>query len=68
METGWHSNDIESENNRLKHWSRVRYSALKISELDMHEYAYYVNAGDTMADVMLGLAVAGGGLGRAQVI
>lgn len=68
VETGWHSNDIESENNRLKHWSRVRYSALKISELDMHEYAYYVNAGDTMADVMLGLAVAGGGLGRAQLI
>ncbi|CAK0803831.1 unnamed protein product, partial [Prorocentrum cordatum] len=56
VETGWHSNDIESENNRLTHWSRVRYSVLEISELDMYEYACYVNAGDKMADVMLGLA------------
>ena len=50
--TGFHSNDVESENNRLKHWSRVRYCKLSLSELDMHEYAYYVNVGSTMKDVM----------------
>jgi len=66
-ETGFHSNDIESENNRLKHWARIRYGALKLTELDLHEYTFYVNAGETMADVMRGLALSGG-LGRAHVL
>ena len=29
--TGYHSNDIESENSRLKLWIRARYSHLKMS-------------------------------------
>ena len=54
-QTGFHSNDIESENNRLKHWSRVRYSKLSLTELDLHEYAYYINVGSSMKDVMAAL-------------
>ena len=54
-ETGFHSNDIESENSRLKLWSRKRYSKLMLTELDLHEYAYYVNVGSTMEDVMAAL-------------
>jgi hypothetical protein len=53
-ETRFHSNDIESENNRLEHWSRVRYSRLSLSELDLHEYTYYVNVGNTMEAIMKG--------------
>jgi len=53
--TGFHSNDIESENNKLKHWSRVRHSRLILNELDLHEYAYYVNVGSSMKDVMAAL-------------
>ena len=53
--TGFHSNDIESENQRLKHWSRIRYGRLMLSELDVHEYAYYVNVGHTMHLVFQGL-------------
>lgn len=53
--TGFHSNDIESENSRLKHWSRVRYGTLSLNELDLHEYAYYTNVGNSMKDVMAAL-------------
>ena len=31
-----------------------------IHEPDMHEYTFYVNAGDEMVDIMRGLAVAAG--------
>ena len=41
-ESGFHSNDIESENGRLKHWSRVRYDRLSLCELDLYEYAFYI--------------------------
>ena len=54
-ETSFHSNDIESENNRIKAKSRHRNSRLILTENDLHEYAYYVNAGQRMADVMLAL-------------
>ena len=57
--TGFHSNDIESENDRLKHWSRVRYGRLQLCELDLNEYAYYVNEGSS-------IRVIAGGLMRAQ--
>ena len=77
--TGFHSNDIESENSRLKNFLRNRYSKLLIQEtrcvaaaedstevkdievLDLFEYAYYTNIGDTMSKVMHGVAAAGGG-------
>jgi hypothetical protein len=64
--TGFHSNDIESEFNRLKRWIRERYGQLKFSmkpsedgetdtydldEGDLSEYMFYVNCGSTMKEV-----------------
>ena len=49
--TGFHSNDIESENNRLKHWSRIRYGRLSLGELDLHEYSFYINVGRDMKTI-----------------
>ena len=57
---GFHTNDVESENNRIKHWARARYSTLKLEESDMYEYVFYTNVGKSMTDVMHGLAVANG--------
>ena len=54
-ETGFHSNDIESENSRLKTWSRERYHRLQLTEDDLHEYAFYVNKGSSVADIMSAL-------------
>ena len=65
--TGFHSNDVESENAKFKGWVRARYSKLSISfrnvndadaeiaqvePLDLYEYCYYVNAGDDMTSIM----------------
>ena len=58
--TGFHSNDAESENDRIKRWNRARYGALTLSELEMHEYIFYVNGGKCMIDVMRGLAYSKG--------
>jgi len=55
-ETGFHTNDAESENNRVKGWSRHRYGRLSITELDMQEYVFYVNGGSDISLVMKGLA------------
>ena len=55
--TGFHSNDIESENSRLKHMSRVRNGRLMLNELDLHEYAFYINRGKSMACVLKALAL-----------
>ena len=68
VETGFHSNDIESEFNRMKRWLRERYGALKLNsklnqtdpkddddsfeDLDLYEYMYYINVGKSMKDVM----------------
>ena len=41
---------------RLKHWSRVRYSRLQLSELDLHEYTFYVNVGSSVDTVFKALA------------
>ena len=54
-------NDVESENARLKGWSRHRNGRLGLRELDMEEYAFYVNVGEGMKAVMRGLAAANGG-------
>ena len=54
--TGFHTNDVESENARAKGWSRKRYGLLHLSEEEMDEYVFYVNVGGTMASVMRGLA------------
>ena len=55
--TGFHANDIESENVRLKEWSRHRYCRLRLTELDLYEYAFYVNVGKHFSDVMKALAI-----------
>ena len=70
-DTGHHSNDVESENARLKMAVRQRYTKLAVhvskpSEenpevedpldmLDVYEYVFYVNKGKTMAEVMGGI-------------
>ena len=54
--TGFHTNDAESENNRLKKWSRQRHGYLRIEEPDMQEYMFYVNVGSSMMSVLEGLA------------
>ena len=62
VETGFHTNDAESENHRVKRWSRARYGKLNLTEADMGEYVYYVNVGDDVSSVMRGLATASGGV------
>ena len=54
--TGFHSNDIESENARFKAWSRKRYGKLQLEELDLCEYAFYVNVSNAFDDVLSALA------------
>jgi len=54
--TGFHTNDVESENKRLKFWSRSRYGRLVIEAAELDEYVFYINIGDTMTAVMKGLA------------
>ena len=53
---GFHSNDIESENARLKRWSRKRYGVLQLSELDLLEYTFMINKCSAMSGIMEGLA------------
>ena len=59
--TGFHTNDAESGNNKLKKWSRTRYGKLHINASEMDEYVFYVNVGSSMCDVFHGLAMANGG-------
>ena len=58
--TGFHTNDAESENLRVKRWSRHRYGRLSLSANDMDEYVFYINVGEGMAAVMKGLAMSNG--------
>ena len=87
--TVFHSNDCESENDRLKLWLRARYTRLRLTSkalpdadasdadidadapqdaqeeelsvepFDMHAYAYYVNVGNAMSDIMRAQVVDG---------
>ena len=59
-QTGFHTNDAESENNRLKRWSRQCHGHLRIEEYDMQEYMFYVNIGNSMMLVLEGLAQSDG--------
>ena len=59
--TGFRTNDAESENNRLKKWSRTRYGKLQLNVSEMDEYVFDVNVGSSMCDVFHGLAMANGG-------
>jgi hypothetical protein len=65
--TGFHSNDVESENQRIKSFLRARYGVLKLGRykkldndtvLDLYEYVYRVNVGETMEDFMDAMAKA----------
>ena len=72
-DTGFHSNDIESEFNRFKRWVRQRYGQLtaggdasheEFADLDLYEYTFYINVGDSMEAVMKALAHSQGGAYR----
>ena len=57
VESGWHSNDIESEFARVKSWLRARYGRLPraLSEDfsgDLHEYMYLVNENPERMDLV----------------
>ena len=60
-QTGFHTNDAESENNRLKKWSRMRYNKLQLNTCEMDEYIFYINVGSSMSSVFHGLRMANGG-------
>ena len=60
-ESGFHTNDVESENNRLKSWNRQRYGKLQLDEDELSEYTYYVNLGHGIGTVLRGFATAAGG-------
>jgi len=57
---GFHTNDAESENFRVKHWSQHRYGRLSVIVGDMDEYVFYANVGEGMVAVMKGLALSSG--------
>ena len=46
VDTEFHSNNVESENGRLKTWARIHGGQCLIEELDMFEYVYYVKVWD----------------------
>ena len=63
--SGFHSNDVESENNRIKRFLRKRYGLLLLGRrknlsnetvLDMYEYVYRVNVGPSFESYMKALA------------
>ena len=71
-ETGFHSNDVESENSRLKTWLRQRYTKLRLTIsqptygaegdesldlLDLYEFAHYTNVGKSIATIMHSIGV-----------
>lgn len=65
--SGFHSNDVESENNRTKRFLRKRYGVLNLGKhknlnndtiLDMYEYVYRVNVASTFAGYMKAMAIA----------
>jgi hypothetical protein len=66
--TGFHTNDAESENSRLKKWSRHRYGKLNITTNEMNEYVFYSNVGSGLFDILKGMAVGGGGLCRNSLL
>ena len=59
--TGYHSNDIESENARIKIRFRRIYGKLRITELDMYEYTFSINKGLTITNVMDAFCLMNGG-------
>ena len=66
--TGFHTNDAESENARLKGWSRQRYGRIQLNKDEMDEYMSYVNLGDSASIVLKGLALSNGAAVRNRPI
>ena len=66
--TGFHTNDAESENNRVKSWSRHRYGHLNIDAAEMDEYIFYINVGKENDAMMKGLAVSNGAVLKNKLI
>ena len=56
--TGFHTNGVESENNRIKAWPRHNHTRLQLSNRDYAEYTFYINVGSTNKAMMNKLAVA----------
>ncbi|CAK0890851.1 unnamed protein product [Prorocentrum cordatum] len=55
-ETGFHTNDAESENSRLKAWIRSRHGKLNIAPGDVDECIYYISMGSGVGKFLDGLA------------
>lgn len=66
--TGFHTNDVESENARIKRWNRARYGRLNVIADEMDEYIFYTNVGSDMASVFKGLAHGNGGILRNPIL
>ena len=60
-ETGYRTNDIESENARIKGWARKLYGRVILTENDLYEYTFWVNCGRGLAGAMEALAADSGG-------
>ena len=52
--TGFHTNNAESENSRVKTWTRQRYGKLHLNEIEMDEYIFYVDAGSSASKSVSG--------------
>ena len=68
VKTGFHTNDAESENSRVKGWNRVRYGQLRLNKGEMDEYVYYVNIGRSFSQVAKGLAISNGGVVKNKIL
>ena len=59
---GFHTNNAELENQRIKHFCRRRNGGLTgLSESFMYEYIFYINVGSSMGKIMDGFALSTGG-------
>ena len=82
-DSGYHTNDVESENHRMKMWLRQRYSKLRLNRMseegneseldsvcvyDVYEYCHYVNVGKSMEAVMQSVRVASGLRQKRQLV
>jgi hypothetical protein len=66
--TGFHTNDVESENARIKRWNRAHYGRLNVIADEMDEHIFYTSVGSDMASVFKGLAHGNGGILRNPIL
>ena len=61
---GWHTNDAESENSRIKCWARGRYGKLpRLTEGLLQEYTFGVNVGREFGKIVQAVSSDGTGHG-----